>query len=868
MEFAPSSRTRQPVPAWLAAVLGLALIRVLGALTFAVSIALPAPGRASSFPSWIFVIQIIAFTLASFWLLAGGRRDERALALAGVFLLIASAFSERLIASHVRLVTPALGLLLSLPYESLAPCCLWRFLAEFPRSYRADPLTRIARGASTVAAVVGLALLGVNLALDLRWADAPQSPLQALSRSDPVGLYWVLLLILIVPALPFLIWKTARTTAAERQRVHLLVMGLVVGAGPVSVLVFVESTFARMASLMSHRGEQMVAGIVVYPCLLSIPFTTAWAVKTHHALDVRLIIRKAVRYALARWSLLFLVTAPFVVLASYAYMRREETLLHILHGRNAVWALALLAVGLVGFLARGRVLELLDRRFFREMLDARVVLSALGDRIKAAADVRDLSRCMREDLDRALHPDRLAVFVSDESSLELMSIGEPAAPLAATSELARLLSRSVAVEIDWENPAPSVARLPASDRLWLSDAGYRLLIPLVSSDTCLLGVLALGEKRSELPYSPTDRMLLSAVASSVTLVLENLRFRSSGSGDDGGRSATVSNDAACECVRCGSMQAEGTTRCNRCGGELTGSPVPLVVRGLLKLEHRLGRGGMGVVYRAWDLELERPVALKTLPRAGPRESQGLRREARAMAAVSHSNLALIHGLESWRGTPILVLELMTEGTLADALRAGPLEITRVLEIGLGLTGALRHLHERGILHRDIKPSNIGFVDGTPKLMDFGIARILASRVVQIRSPAAEMRSHDGRSPSSSRATTDPASNSSLGVAGTRLYMSPEALAGIPPDPAHDLWSLAVVLYEAFAGVHPWLAGSRVGRPLTVPGPVPDIDSVKPGCPKGVSRMFERALSPDVRRRPTSSVQLQELLLEATHSLGR
>jgi hypothetical protein len=854
------------LPAWLAAVLGLALIRVLGALTFAGSMALPAPGRASSFPSWIFVIQIVAFTLASSWLLAGGRRDERALALAGVFLLIASAFSERLIVGHVRLVHPAFGVLLSLPYESLAPCCLWRFLAEFPRSSRDDRLTRIASAAAAVAALVGFLLLGVNLALQLQRADAPQSPLQVLSRSDPVGLYWVLLLILIVPALPLLLWRTARTTPEERQRVHLLVTGLVAGAGPVSILVFFESISSSMAEWMSHRGEQLVAGIVIYPCLLSIPFTTAYAVKAHHALDVRLIIRKAVRYALARWSLLFVMIAPFAFLAAYAYARRDETLLHILRGRNAVWALTLLAIGLAGLLGRRRVLEVLDRRFFREVLDARVVLSSLGDRIKAAADLHDLSRCLRAGLDRALHPDRIAVFVSDESSLELQSIGEPAAPLGATSELARLLSRSEAVEVDWEDPAPSVARLPSVDRIWLSDAGYRLLVPLVASDTRLLGLLALGEKKSELPYSPADRMLLSAVAGSVTLVLENFRFRSGGSRVDRERSATVSIDAARECVRCGSLQAADTARCARCGGELTDSPVPLVVRGLLKLEHRLGRGGMGVVYRAWDIELERPVALKTLPRAGPRESQGLRREARAMAAVSHSNLALIHGLESWRGTPILVLELMTEGTLADALRAGPLGVDRVLGLGLGLTGALRHLHERGILHRDIKPSNIGFVDGTPKLMDFGIARILASGTVHLRSLSVSPRSP--QDPGSSRATTISAPDSSLGVAGTRMYMSPEALAGSPPDPGHDLWSLAVVLYEAIAGVHPWHAAGRNGGVVAAPGPVPAIELVKPDCPKGVSKMFERALSPDVRRRPTSSVQLQELLREAAQGLGR
>ena len=139
---------------------------------------------------------------------------------------------------------------------------------------------------------------------------------------------------------------------------------------------------------------------------------------------------------------------------------------------------------------------------------------------------------------------------------------------------------------------------------------------------------------------------------------------------------------------------------------------------------------MGVVYKGHDLTLDRVVALKTLPRLSAGEAAQLRREARAMASVEHPHLAHIYGAEAWRGAPVLVLEHLPGGTLADRVTAGAIPIAHVVTAGRAIAQALRHLHGLGMLHRDVKPSNIGYAAGdVPKLMDFGLAKLTAAQMV-------------------------------------------------------------------------------------------------------------------------------------------
>ena len=196
---------------------------------------------------------------------------------------------------------------------------------------------------------------------------------------------------------------------------------------------------------------------------------------------------------------------------------------------------------------------------------------------------------------------------------------------------------------------------------------------------------------------------------------------------------------------------------------------------------------MGIVYLALDTSLDRLVAVKTLHRLSPSEARRLRREARALATLQHGHLEMIYAVESWRGSPILVLEYLAGGTLAFRLGRGPLDVADAVELGVTMAEALHSLHRVGVLHCDIKPSNIGFTaKHVPKLLDFGLATAASTRQAPMSSrPAAVVQM-----------TTDTHTDTfaghafletrGAGPAGTLMYMSPEAIDGAAPDVTFDL----------------------------------------------------------------------------------
>ena len=215
---------------------------------------------------------------------------------------------------------------------------------------------------------------------------------------------------------------------------------------------------------------------------------------------------------------------------------------------------------------------------------------------------------------------------------------------------------------------------------------------------------------------------MMAVAASAALALEQ-KLQSESPRSDVPR--TPASHGARQCVACGRVQDPGPAACDACGSAVRDALLPAVLAGKFELERQIGAGGMGVVYRARDLTLDRRVALKVLPRVDAHAVTRLRREARAMAMMQHPNLAVIHAMESWGGAPVLVLEYLAGGTLADRIRHGVLPVAETITIGEVLGDVLHHVHRAGFLHRDLKPSNIGFTDdGTPKLLDFGLVRLM------------------------------------------------------------------------------------------------------------------------------------------------
>jgi serine/threonine protein kinase len=233
-----------------------------------------------------------------------------------------------------------------------------------------------------------------------------------------------------------------------------------------------------------------------------------------------------------------------------------------------------------------------------------------------------------------------------------------------------------------------------------------------------------------------------------------------------------------------------------------------------------------------------------------------------MAAVSHPNLAVVHGIETWQGIPFLVEEYLAGGTLARRLTASRLPIAETLALGITLAEALEQLHSAGILHCDIKPSNIGFTNrGIAKLLDFGLARLLNDARAQADVPTT-MKLGTGKAAEHSAASVSGA------FAGTPHYMCPEAVRGERPGPVYDVWGLSVVLFEAMAGRRPF-DGDNANEIFERIATAPRGSTLRllNDCPAPVVDLFARLLSTDSAERPQDAGTLHhELRMLRNHRL--
>jgi serine/threonine-protein kinase len=280
------------------------------------------------------------------------------------------------------------------------------------------------------------------------------------------------------------------------------------------------------------------------------------------------------------------------------------------------------------------------------------------------------------------------------------------------------------------------------------------------------------------------------------------------------------------------------TRAAASRGELTNSyPGPTIrsvhVIGTLLAHYRIveqiGAGGMGVVYRAHDEHLHRDVAIKVLPAgvfADEAERKRFRREALALAKLSHPNIATIHEFQNQDGLDFLVMEYVTGESLAETLQRGPFLCTEVLRLGAQVAGALEEAHRQGVIHRDLKPHNVRLTSrGDVKVLDFGIARLLHGRADD---PATRTHTEEEV------------------ISGTMPYMSPEQLQGHASDPRTDIWALGVVLYELATGHTPFRGRTSAELATAILRDPPS--SISSSVPAGFATVIQRCLSKDPSQR--------------------
>ncbi|RPH31544.1 protein kinase, partial [bacterium] len=251
-----------------------------------------------------------------------------------------------------------------------------------------------------------------------------------------------------------------------------------------------------------------------------------------------------------------------------------------------------------------------------------------------------------------------------------------------------------------------------------------------------------------------------------------------------------------------------------------------------RILEKLGEGGMGVVYKAQDLKLDRPVALKFLPALFTRDIEAMERfvlEAQTASTLQHNNICTIHEIDQADDLHFIAMDFYEGETLARKIARGALKTEEILDIGVQMGQGLAKAHSLGIVHRDLKPANVLITaDGVVKILDFGLAK-LSGRASLTRSGS---------------------------TVGTVAYMSPEQIQGGEASHLSDLWSLGVVLYEMAAGAGPFRGEHEAAIMYEILNADPSpLRAVRNDIPEPLEEIIARLLQKDPSRRIASAAAL-------------
>ncbi len=590
-------------------------------------------------------------------------------------------------------------------------------------------------------------------------------------------------------------------------------------------------------------------------------FGLTYSVAVHRVLGPRMVLRSSVQYALARKTLTALAVLPALALVLSLISQRDQPLSTIIRS-NALFDAVMLGALVVALKYRERARTWLDRRFFREEYDAQKILLSLASRIPYETDPNELTSLVLSQIDQALHPELIAVMVTgiEEGHLTPVSVLHGSADsLPLDGGLVAMLRWSQEpLDIDLKDPKSPTRRLPAAEREWLECTNTAFIVPVStpSGDSrALVAALVLGRKRSEQPYTAEDRQLLSAVAAQVSVALDVARLRSRATETATPTSIVTVTGAGApllvECPRCGRCEDAGTEACPADGTLMqTVLAIPRVVDNKYRNDQVIGRGGMGAVYRARDLRLDRDVALKVVRAellSDPEARSRFRREAQIVARLQHPSVVSIFDYGTLPdGGAYLVMEFVRGEDLRHALRrVERFDAPDAVRLLTAMCSAIEAAHREGILHRDLKPENVLLpqADVEVKVLDFGVAKLVALP----DRPAAE------------RARLQTITMKGQ-IVGTPAYMAPEQLRAGDVDARTDVFSLGVIAYELLTGELPFGKDSMVDIAMRQSSEPPPMS--RHGVPPSLERAIRLAIHHEPSRRPASPASFAAALQSA------
>lgn len=599
----------------------------------------------------------------------------------------------------------------------------------------------------------------------------------------------------------------------QRRRFRILLYGSLIGVLPQTVI----GLLLRIPVLIT--GRDVVTGNDIFETvrmlanisMIVVPLSWGYAIHNRQVYDINVVVRRSVQYLLAQNALRLFVALPIFWL-SYIVITKSDQSLQELIGYviyDQPYYLLLLLIAALGLIYRGRLQDWIDRQFFREAYQQDKILRELIDQVRRIDSMSEMSRIVSQKIDEALHPEQVYLFYRAEETRDL-SLGYSSRGrremLHIPEEYELLnLAEHHGKAIDY--PLPQKFKLPQSEKDWLDSMAIRLIVPMNGTDHRLAGLLLLGPKKSGEPYNGSDRQLLDTLADQIAIVYENVRLK-----ERVARERKIQHEVLArvderhmnllkECPKCQNCYDSIESVCPLDQSELRLSlPVERTIDGRYRLDKLLGRGGMGAVYKAEDLRLNRGVAVKILSGGYFGNAEALRRferEAQASARLNHNNIVRVHdfGLLHTDGAYI-VMELLKGRTLGYVLeKRGYIEPELAADWFDQVFSAVAAAHAEGVVHRDLKPDNIFISKITAddssaepqhhvvKILDFGVAKIMQQ---------------DVSAATSALTTTTPGT-----VIGTFGYMPPEQWTGEPVDERSDIFSLGVIIVRSLTGRKPF-----------------------------------------------------------------